>query len=90
MRYFRKIEDKDIGKYPTADWIIDAELKPVVKNEPRKYWKISAGKLAVKTAAEKMATNLQNPAPEDVIGVTQIVNNPARLNIVNGIIIEAN
>ncbi len=89
MQYVQKIEDEDIGEYPTNDWIIDAEKKSAVNNIPRKYWKIVDGKMAVKTPNEKMATDLSNPAPETILGVTKTVNNPTMLKIVNGIITEA-
>ncbi len=89
MRYIQEIKDTDINNYPTQDWIIDPDKKAAVNGVPRKYWKISAGKMAEKTEPEKMATDLQNPAPDAVIGVTKIVDNPSRLKIVNGIVVEA-
>ena len=89
MTYIRDIKDADLSKYPAKDYIIDAEKKTAVKDVPRKYWKMDGSSLKAMNEKEMKARDLQNPSSEDDIGFTGVVNNPSRLKIVNGIIVEA-
>lgn len=78
----------DLNDFNDDQWLVNPSLT-AVKDIPRKYWKVSNDKVVKMTDSEKMATELSNPNPFTKIGFTGVINNPTKLKIVNGIIVEA-